>query len=156
VGKRLGVLGAAIALTALAVGVVSPALGSSSDDDDGKQVIRVVGITTEEEFLDFGAEDFSLGDEFVFSADLRKGGKEVGTFGAVCTITSLERQQAQCVATASFTDGQITVQGLLTGEPETFVLPVTGGSGEFKGADGEVHVRQVSDTREILTFRLED
>jgi hypothetical protein len=155
-GKRLGMLGAAIALTALAVGVVSPALGSSGDDDDGRQVIRVVSITTEEEFLDFGAEDFSLGDEFVFSAELRKGGKEVGTFGAVCTITSLERQQAQCVATASFTDGQITVQGLLTGEPETFVLPVTGGSGEFKGADGEVHVRQVSDTREILTFRLED
>jgi hypothetical protein len=155
-GKRLAAFGAAMALTALAVGVVSPALGSSGDDDDRKQVIRVVSITTEEEFLDFGAEDFSLGDEFVISAELRKGGKEVGTFGGVCTITSLERQQAQCVATASFTDGQITVQGLLSEEPETFVLPVTGGSGEFKGADGEVHVREVSETRDILTFRLDD
>jgi hypothetical protein len=155
-GKRLGVLCAAIALTALAVGVVSPALGSSSDDDDGKQVIRVVSITTEEEFLDLGAEDFSLGDEFVFSAKLLKGGKEVGHTGVVCTITSLEREEAQCVGTAWFSDGQITVQGLIAGEPETFVLPVTGGSGKYEGADGEVHVREVSDTREILTFRLED
>lgn len=154
-GKRLGVLGAALALTALAVGVVSPALGSG-DDDDEKQVIRVVSITEEEEFLDLGTEGFSLGDEFVFSSTLRKGGRDVGRAGVVCTTTSLEHEEAQCVATASFSDGQITAQGIIAGEPETFVVPVTGGSGEFKGADGEVHVRQVTDTREILTFRLDD
>jgi hypothetical protein len=155
-GKRLGVLGAVIALTALAVGVVSPALGSSGGDDDGRLVIRVVSITEEEEFLDLGPEGFSLGDEFVFSSKLLRGGEEVGHTGVVCTLTSLEREEAQCVATAWFSDGQITVQGLIAGEPETFVLPVTGGSGIYEGADGEVHTSEVSDTREILTFRLED
>jgi hypothetical protein len=154
-GKRLVVVGAAIALTALAVGVVAPAFGSSGDDDNGKRVIRVVSVNTEEDFLDLGAQGFSLGDEFVFTSSLRKSGEEVGHTGVVCTTTSVEREEVQCVATASFSDGQITVQGLLAGEPETFVLPVTGGSGAYEGADGELQVREVSDTREILRFRLE-
>jgi hypothetical protein len=87
---------------------------------------------------------------------LLKGEKEVGHTGVVCTITFLEREEAQCVGTACFSDGQITVQGLIAGEPETLVLPVTGGSGVYEWADGELHVQIVSDTREILTFRLED
>jgi hypothetical protein len=155
-GKRLGVMGAVISLTALAVGVVSPALGSSGDDPDGERVIRVVSINTEEEFLDLGAEGPSLGDEFIFTSKLLRSGNEVGHTGVVCTFTSLEREEVQCLATASFSHGQITVQGLIAGEPETFVLPITGGSGSYEGADGELHVREVSDTREILTFHLED
>ena len=154
-GKRLGVMGAAIALVALAVGVVSPALGSSSDDD-GHRTIRVVSITTEEEFLDLGAEGFSLGDQLVFSSNELKDGQQVGHSGVVCSVTSLEREELQCVATTWFHGGQITAQGLVAGEPEKFVVPITGGSGKYVGAEGELHVLVVSDTREILTFHLED
>jgi hypothetical protein len=156
-GRRLGVLGAAIALVALAVGAVNPAFGSSGDDDK-QRTIRVVSITAEEEFLDLGAEGFSLGDQIVFSENLLKGGEQVGHTGAVCTFTSLERQEVQCVGTAWFRGGQITVQGLIAvgGEPEPFVLPITGGSGKYEGAEGEGHVQPVSETKEILTFRLED
>jgi hypothetical protein len=65
--------------------------------------------------------------------------------------------ESQCVATARLGNGQITVQGLLAGEPETFVLPITGGSGAYLGAEGTVHVRtQVTPTKSIFTFRLED
>jgi hypothetical protein len=154
-GKRLAVLGAATALVALAVGAVSPALGSSGDDDEA-QTIRVVEITTEQEFFDLGAEGFSLGDEFVFSAKLLKGGEQVGHSGVVCTLTSLEREESQCQATAWFDDGQITAQGLVAGEPETIVLPITGGSGKYEGAEGEAHGRRVSETKEILTIHLSD
>jgi hypothetical protein len=155
-GKRLGVLGAAIALVALAVGVVSPALGSSGDDDK-ERTIRVVAITTEEEFLDLGDEGFSLGDQGVFAEKLLESGKQVGHSGGVCTVTSLERGEVHCVVTAWFRGGQITVQGLLgTEEPGTFVFPITGGSGKYQGAEGQVHVRDVSDTKSILTFHLED
>jgi hypothetical protein len=153
VGKRLVVLGAAIALVALAVGAVSPALGSSGDDDE-HWTIRVASVIEEEEFLDLGAEGPSLGDEFVFSSQLLKGGEEVGHSGVVCTATSVEREEFQCLATSWFENGQITAQGLVSGE-ETFVVPITGGSGKYKGADGEVHVRSVSPTKEILTFRVE-
>jgi hypothetical protein len=152
--KRVGVFGVAIALAALAVGAVGPAFGSSGDDDK-QRTIRVVSLITEQDFLDLGAEGFSLGDEFVFASKELKGGKEVGHSGVACTLTSVQREEFQCVATQWFENGQITAQGLVSGEA-TFVVPITGGSGKYEGAEGEVHVRQVSETKEILTYHLED
>jgi hypothetical protein len=148
--KRIAVLGAGIALVALAVGVVTPAFGSGDRD----HTIRVVSTATEQEFVDLGAKGFSLGDEFIFSANLHQHGKEVGHDGVVCTFTSADREEAECVATAWFSGGQITVQGLVAGESE-FVLPVTGGSGKYEGAEGEIHIKEVSETKEILTFHIE-
>jgi hypothetical protein len=153
-GKRLGVLGAAIAMVALTVGAVSPALGSSGDED-GKRTIRVVSVLEEEAFVDLGDKGESLGDQFLFTSKLLKGGDEVGHDAVVCTIVSLERQEAQCVATAWFSDGQITAQVLVTVTEEPSAVPITGGSGKYKGAEGEIHIRPVTETKEILTFLLE-
>jgi hypothetical protein len=155
VGRRLGLVSAGIALVALAIGVVSPALGSSGDDDR-ERAFRVTAITTKDDFLDLGDEGFSLGDQAVFAEKLLKGEKQVGHSGGACTITSLEREEVHCVVTAWFRGGQITVQGLIAGEPETFVLPITGGSSQYEGAEGEVHVRVVSNTKNSITFHLED
>lgn len=155
-GKRLGVLGAVIALVALTVGAISPALGSSGDDDDKKWTIRVVSITEEFAELDLGAEGESLGDQFVFSSKLLKDGDVVGHDGVVCTLVSVERQEGQCVATTWFDDGQITVQGLINFTEDPPAVPITGGSGKYEGAEGELHIRPVSETKEVLTFHLED
>ena len=153
--KRLAVLAAAIALIALTVGAISPALGSSGDDDK-QRTIRVVSIQEEVESLDLGAEGESIGDQFIFTSKLSKGGEPVGHDGVVCTIVSLERQEAQCVATAWFSGGQITVQGLISFAEDPPALPITGGSGKYEGAEGELHIRPVSETKEVLTFHLED
>jgi hypothetical protein len=154
-GRRLGVLSAAIAVVALAVGVVTPALGSSGDDD-GQRTIRVVSVLEDEAFVDLGDEGESVGDQFVFTSKFLKGGEEVGHDGVVCTIVSLERQEAQCVATAWFDDGQITAQALVSFAEEPPVVSITGGSGKYKGAEGELHIRPVTETKEILIFRLEE
>jgi hypothetical protein len=154
-GKRLAVLGSAIALIALGVGAVTPALGSSGDDNK-QRTFRVVSVLEEEAFVDLGDEGESLGDQIVFSSKLLKGGEEVGHEGVVCTITSLERQEGQCVATAWFSEGQITAQALVNFTEEPPVVPITGGSGKYKGAEGEIHIRSVSETKEILIYRLED
>jgi hypothetical protein len=154
-GKRLAVLGAAVALIALGVGAVTPALGSSGDDDK-EHTIRVVSVLDEEAFVDLGDEGESMGDQFLFTSKYLKGGEEVGHDAVVCTIVSLERQEAQCVATAWFSDGQITAQALIAFTDEPPAIPITGGSGKYEGAEGEIHVRTVSETKEILTFHLED
>jgi len=154
-GKRLGVLGVAVALIALTVGAIGPAFGSSGDDDT-KSTIRVVSITEEFEELDHHPEGESLGDQFVFSSKLLKDGDEVGHDGVVCTLVSVERQEGQCVATAWFDDGQITVQGLINFTEDPPAVPITGGSGKYEGAEGELHIRPVSETKEVLTFHLED
>jgi len=149
-GKRLGVLGAAVALVALAVGAISPAWGSSSDKDK-RRTFTLEALTTEQEF-----EGTALGDQIVFTSQLLKGDTEVGHQAGVCTVTSVARAEAQCVATYVFRGGQITGQALIRlGDPTPYAGAITGGSGRYQGAEGEVRVQPVSGTRGILTFHLQ-
>ncbi len=141
-GKRLVVLGAAVALVALAVGAIRPAWGASGDK--GRQrTFRLDAVTTEQDF-----EGTALGDQIVFTTQLLKGDTEVGHQGGVCTVTSVERQEAQCVATYAFRGGQITGQALIRlGDPARYAVAITGGSGKYKGVEGEVRVRPASETQ---------
>ena len=155
-GKRLGVLGAIIAVAALVVGVVTPAWGSSGNNPQ-HQAIRVVAIVTELNLVAVSSKGPSLGDEIVFAEKLLQRGNQVGHEGAVCTTVSLVRQEAQCVATYSFGGGQITAQALITlGSTAPYAGAITGGTGKYEGAKGEVNVATVSNTEGILTFDLQD
>jgi hypothetical protein len=150
-GKRLGVLGAGIALVALAVGLVGPAWGSSGDKDE-QTTFRLLAVITELQF-----QGTSLGDQIVFTNKLLRGDTEVGHEGAVCTVTSAERQQAQCVATFSLRGGQITAQALVhLGTLTPYLVAITGGSGKYEGAEGEIRVRPVSQDSGIHVFHLQD
>lgn len=153
--KNLGFTGVVVAVAALAVSSVAPATGGGDHHGD-RDKIRVLSTTTEEAFVDLDEPDFSLGDMFVFSADLTKHGRQVGRAGVVCTVTSVEREEAQCLGTASLRKGQITVQGLLVGEEEVFELAITGGTGAFEGAGGTLVVKELSETKELLTFHFSD
>jgi hypothetical protein len=121
-------------------------------DKDKQTTFRVDAVTTEQQF-----EGTSLGDQIVFTTQLLKGDTEVGHQGGVCTVTSVARQEAQCVATYSLRGGQITGQALIRlGDPAPYAVAITGGSGKYQGAEGEVRVQPVSDTRGILTFQLKN
>jgi hypothetical protein len=155
--KRLAVLAVAIGVVGLAVGRIVPA---AAVDTGGGRTFRVVEKFDELAFVDAGDEGPSLGDTLIFHANLLKRGNKVGHSGGVCTLTSLEEGpgEFQCNATYWFENGQITVQGLLqpTGQfPELFVIPVTGGSGAYQGAGGELHETQESETRSVLRFHLD-
>ena len=169
-GKRLGILGAVIAVVALAVGAVSPASGSSSQgaastasrNADKQQTIRVTAVFTEfDPNIDVGAPGFSLGDMVVFSGNLLRNGEQVGRIGVVCTFVSAanqERVEAQCPTTSILPGGQITTQGTIVNRSLNFTLPITGGSGRYQGAGGQVVSRDVSTPTQPqveLTFHLE-
>lgn len=148
-GERLRVLGAAVALVALAVGVVSPAWGSSGDKET---TFRLLAVTTELKF-----QGTALGDQIVFTNKLLRGETEVGHEGAVCTVTSVERQEALCIATFSLRGGQITAQALIhLGDLTPYLVAVTGGSGKYEGAEGEIEVRPVTQDSGIHIFHLKD
>jgi hypothetical protein len=170
-GKRLGIAAAVIAVVALVVGAVSPALGASSQGAastssghaDKQQTIRVTAVFTEfDPNIDLGAPGFSLGDEVVFSGNLLQDGKQVGRVGVVCTFVSTanaDRVEAQCPATAILPGGQITVQGVIVNRALNWTLPITGGSGRYQGAEGQVVSRDISTPTQPqveLTFHLED
>ena len=154
-GKRLGALGAVIAVLALAVGIALPALGSTGHAAQ-HQTIRVTAVVTELKLLDLGGTGFSLGNEIVFSENLLQGANQLGHAGAVCTEVSVARQEAQCIATYSFPGGQITGQALIVlGSTAPYDGSITGGTGKYEGAKGELHVQNVSPTEGILTFHLQ-
>jgi Allene oxide cyclase barrel like domain len=160
---RLAATGAALGVVALTAGSMGPATGHGGGDRHGHHgdVIRVLSTNTEESFLDLGDTGPSLGDEFVFTSDLTKHGASVGHTGVVCTVTSVAREETQCVGTAWFDKhGQIAIQGLVAGEPEVFSFPITGGTGAFESTGGTLVVKELSDddddvTRELLTFFLD-
>ncbi|MFL6269721.1 MAG: allene oxide cyclase barrel-like domain-containing protein [Actinomycetes bacterium] len=112
--------------------------------------------------IDLGAPGFSLGDEVVFSGNLLQHGEQVGRVGVVCTFVSTAnaaRVEAQCPTTSILPGGQITTQGTIVNRSLNFTLPITGGSGRYLGAGGQVVSRDVSTPTQPqveLTFYLED
>jgi hypothetical protein len=150
----------AVASITVASAASSPTSSSAGDDND-VEVIRVTEIIVQEAGIDLGEPGDGLGDQFVFSGDLFRHGEKVGIDGGVCTIVRLEPRvsaTSQCVATAELPKGQITVQGLLTfseeteGEPSR--LAITGGTGNYRTAHGELIVTGLSETESRLTFRI--
>lgn len=157
-GKKLGILSMAIAVTALVGGVAIPAVAGSSSQAGQHGTFRVTATVTEVSQIDLGAPGPSLGDEIVFSGQLLQGGKQVGHQDAVCTTVSLQRHEAQCNATYLFGGGQITAQAVfILGSATPYEVAITGGTGNYQGAKGEINVRPATppaNPNGILTFHL--
>ena len=154
-GKRLQVLCATVAAALLVVGVVNAASGSPGGPKH--QRLRVRAIVTELNRVSVGTNGPALGDQVVFSNKLLRHGKDVGHQGVVCTTVSVERNKAECAVTFALSGGQITEQALVTlGTTAPYAVAITGGSGSYEGAEGEIRVRPVSPTERILTLRIED
>jgi hypothetical protein len=158
--SRLGMTGAAVAVVALGVGAVGPVFGAGGDGDHGDDeddTIRVTATRTEQGFVDVGDAGFSLGDQFVFTAELTSHGRQVGHEGVICSVTSVATEERQCVGSVWFDDvGEITVQGLYAGAPQVFSFPITGGSGAYEGAEGVLQVRELGGDRQRQIFHLDD
>jgi hypothetical protein len=115
----------------------------------------------EEAFLDHdGSRGPSLGDELVYTNSATgPGGETVDTGSCVFHRVDLAADSAvlDCVTTSAGPRGSITAQGVArTGiaspvlhEPATWA--VTGGTGEFASASGEVHIERFEGTG--LDFR---
>jgi hypothetical protein len=95
----------------------------------------------------------SQGDEGVVHSPLfNRAGAEVGTLDVHFVITSLDPLAVQAVFTASLARGQITAQGV-AGEGQAFTAAVTGGTGAFQNARGQVRVRFQAN-QVVLTYHL--
>jgi hypothetical protein len=152
-------------IAAIVVAAGSVGLASARSSDGGSRTFTVFSETVQFAAIDLGDSGTSLGDQFVFSDDLltEKGGDKVGFDGGVCTLVRRDEASrtdtVQCAVTFSFEGGQIATQALLTLHDGHFsgteVGPVTGGSGEFRGASGEVAVEFFSDIEANITFDLD-
>ncbi|MEA2227731.1 MAG: hypothetical protein QOF04_1361 [Solirubrobacteraceae bacterium] len=158
---------------ALAAGVAFGGATLASGDDGGGhghggRTFRIYAPTAADRiaFLPETAGKFSLGDRVVFSDDLftAKGGESLGIDGGVCTVARIadaatSSGELQCNITFSLPDGQIATQELhtLTNGELTGTQPgaITGGTGRYRDATGQVSVEFLSTTEANITFMLD-
>ena len=161
------VLRAAISLGAISMFMLGTAGAALAAGE-----FTVVTKTVESEDIDVDDDgDFSVGDESVFSDDIKKidddkDGKtdedkkddKIGTSGGVCTATRVDGDdfETECIVTYDLPRGQISTQSLLDQDDfdeGEFTAAITGGTGAYKDAAGEAHVELTDDGSEV-TFRL--
>ena len=137
------------------IGFALAAPGGAAEESHQRhtRTIRLTASTFADQDFDVGPPDLTLGDYFVVTEDLFRRGEKVGQDHAVCTITRLEprsgtlkRGAVQCAATLVLPEGQITVQGVRSSaldaqEPPNFLLAVTGGTGAYKNARGQMKLK---------------
>jgi hypothetical protein len=150
----VGILTTAI----VATGASIAAAGSEDDGDDDGHVIHLTSTTANEGLVENPPTGPSGGDRFFFREDLFRDGERVGRDAGECVIveTQGENAVANCVATLELPGGQITVQGLVEfSDPQPpFTIAVTGGTGRYRDADGELTIVE-GDDEDRFTIRLE-
>jgi allene oxide cyclase-like protein len=125
-----------VAATVLLATLGAVRLASASASTDRTRVLHLTIKNERETFLDLGKKGPSQGDQLILAADVWMSGKQVGTFGAVATVTRPGAQEEiHVVGTFSLPKGQITGQGLLIGTV-TDTLAITGGTGKYRDAGG--------------------
>jgi hypothetical protein len=153
---KLGlVIGLLLAVASVAAaGASSSSPGRQSGSDERRVVVlRLVASEVASTFLDLGDPDFSQGDQFVFTNDLLRRGTKVGEDGGLCVVTRLTESGAatfKCVGDNVLPGGQITVQGIVTYGPgeevkeDPYFFAITGGTGKYKNARGQVKIEETS------------
>ena len=132
----------------------APAAASAEQSNENKKPWKVLHFFERGEgdlaFIDTGTPGPSIGDRLVFSNPIfDTDGNRIGRDGADCVIVRIDpseppaRQQiVQCAISVQLPDGQITVQGLAQGTENYFA--VTGGTGAYREARGEVLARDIT------------
>jgi hypothetical protein len=103
--------------------------------------------------------DSSLGDRIVFSHDLYQDGRKVGMDGGVSTVVRVDDdvRSLLCTMTMRLKDGSISLQALLEDAfpPVPFYAAITGGTGLYSAAHGEMYVYPASPEEHCYRLYLE-
>jgi hypothetical protein len=142
-------------------GTVSSA--SVAGDNDGDKRLVVVSRNATETQIDNPPEGESQGDQDVITSPLFRAGKRVGRFDAHVVITEVNFEEGvfafQVTFTATLPGGQIVSTGVGVFDEETddrFTAAITGGTGRFDEAGGDVRVQFVSEDAVRFVYDLED
>lgn len=122
-----------------------------------KEVITVVEHADTDAVVDIGAKDDSAGDVLTFANPVFDAANktQVGTDQGHC-IRTVVGKAWECFWTLSLKDGQLTVEGPFLDAGDS-VLAVTGGTGKYAGARGQMklHYRNPKGTEFDFRYELE-
>jgi hypothetical protein len=116
------------------------------------QEIKVIEHATTDAVTDTGAKGDSAGDILTFANEVFDADDKakVGTNQGVCFRT-LPGKTWECFWTLSLDKGQITVEGPFLDSGDS-VLAITGGTGEFAGAMGEMALSAIGTDGKAYNF----
>ncbi|MFZ5991735.1 MAG: allene oxide cyclase family protein [Deinococcota bacterium] len=121
-----------------------------------KTTFRVVERATTDTVTDLGRKGDSVGDILTFANQVYdpSNTRKVGTDQGYCVRTVVGKAW-ECFWTLSLQDGQITVEGPFYDAADS-VLAVTGGTGKYLGAKGQMklHARNEKGTEYDFTYEL--
>src|SRR2546429_926656 len=151
---RARILAMGVTIAALVLGTTVWAAGAG--DISSPQTLHLVSLVKQGTILDLGPSGPSLGDEQVASGALLHGGQQVGRFSFVCTWTGVHTHHANehCVGSGEIAGGQITFDGLSRTDRSRHVWAVTGGTGTYRNARGQVLIKDVTNTKSRATIEL--
>ena len=139
-------LGAALAVAALALA------GTASADSGGHaKPISLVEAdkTLQPTFVDTGKPGASAGDMAVIHDGVLRNGSPAGSYNQVCTVAALGSSpftsEFECVGSITFKDGTITMAGPFVPANAEQSAAITGGTGAYRTARGEIVVRAEAD-----------
>ncbi len=138
-------------------GIFAFALLAAAASASAGEVISVVEHADTDAVTDTGAKGDSAGDVLTFANPVfdKANKAQVGTDQGYCVRTVVGKAW-ECNWTMSLKDGQITVEGpfLDTGDS---VLAITGGTGKYTGARGQMklHARDAKGTAYDFAYELQ-
>ena len=114
--------------------------------------IEVVEHATTDAVTDTGAQGDSAGDILTFSNEVFDAGDKtkVGTDQGICFRTVVGKAW-ECFWTISLDKGQITVEGPFYDSGDS-VLAITGGTGEYAEAEGEMALSAIGTDGKAYRF----
>lgn len=145
-------IGAALAVAALALAGTASADTTAKSHSSHDHTIRLVEAHKDLQptFVDTGKPGPSVGDLAIHSdAVLREDGSQAGTFRQVCTLTDLVgspfTSTFECTGSITLKDGTIAMEGPFNPSQAENVGAITGGSGRYGAAQGEIVVSAEAD-----------
>jgi hypothetical protein len=112
---------------------------------DDHQVLHLVERATTDAVTDIGAKDDSVGDLLTFANDVydQANKTKVGSDQGYCVRVAAGKSW-ECWWTLFVTGGQITVQGPFMDKGDS-VLAITGGTGKYADASGQMKLHARDD-----------
>ncbi len=135
-GRKLGIIGSAVALVAMAFGV---GLAVATPGLTGPLDITVIEHATSDKVIDVGKVGDSTGDILTFHNKVydETDVSQVGTDQGQCVRESPKAGTWECWWTTSLAGGQIMVEGPFSDTGAT-VVAVTGGTGVYDNVRGSM------------------
>lgn len=140
--KRIA-LGVSLTLVAVLGLLGASGAFAASQAPGGPGAVRweMIGEGVSIEFINRNGDTPSLGDVHVATSDLYRDGELIGYDGVTCTTVRVTDQPYDsCYISQRYGDGILSAQVIKPRSESSFYAAITGGTGAYSGARGEIHV----------------